>query len=135
MGYPLGDARLRDVTARLLELLADPDPTVRRATSSSLGSRRKRAAFQPMLALLADEPGDLLSPVAVALVRMGDVLRPAEIMQLRSALGAFAAQGGVAARQVAKISPWVDAIEHRRLHRPTEGVLRLDADGTVTLID
>lgn len=134
-GIPLGGASLRDVTARLLELLGDSDVAVRRAAASSLGWRRKRAAFRPMLSLLGDEPGDVLSPVAVALVRMCVVLRPAEMWELRSALDAFAARGTVAARQVAEITRWLDGFEHRRLHRPTEWVLRLDPDGTVTLIE
>lgn len=134
VGIPLGGARLRDVTARLLALLHDPDPTVRRAAASSLGIRRKRAAFQPMLRLLADEPGDVLSPVAVALARMARVLRPAEIGELRSALDAFAARGSIAAHQVAEVRPWVEVAERRPEGNPMEWVLRIEPDGTITVM-
>lgn len=134
VGIPLGGARLRDVTARLLALLADPDPTVRRAAASSLGVRRKRGAFRPMLMLLDEEPGDTPSPIAVALVRLADALRPAEIAELRIALATFAARGPVATAQVAEISPWLDWAVRARLDSPSDRTIEIAADGSIAVV-
>jgi hypothetical protein len=88
---------------RLHELLADPDPNVRRAAASSLGQWGDASAVGRILELLEGEPGDVASPFAAAATFLA-IEQSTELRQsVRAALDRFATRGRAAEEQVAKL--------------------------------
>jgi hypothetical protein len=88
---------------RLRELLADPDPDVKRAAASSLGQWGDVSAVKPILELLEGEHGDTASPFAAAATFLA-IEHSRELRQdVRAALDRFATRGRAAEEQVAKL--------------------------------
>lgn len=89
--------------ARLGELLADPDPDVRRAAASSLGQWGEVAAVGPILEQLDAEPGDAASPFAAAATFLAIEQSPELRRAVQDALDRYAARGSAAQEQVTEL--------------------------------
>jgi HEAT repeat protein len=106
--------------ARLLELLDDPDPDVRRAAASGLGQWRAIEALGPILALLETETGDRSSPFAAAATFIAFDRSDEQRREVVRALEVFASRGDAAAAQVKELAWRIDGSPKARYPRSTE---------------
>jgi hypothetical protein len=86
---------------RLTQLLADPDPNVRRAAGSTLALWRDPSVLGALVELLDTERGDAPSPFAASATFVAIFQRPEVRQVARDALDRFASRGHAASDQVA----------------------------------
>ena len=91
------------VFGRLVDLLADVEPDVRRAAASALSEWRQVSVLDAILAQLEKEPGDAASPFAASATFLAIGRAPEVRQQVRDALDRFASRGQSASRQVEKL--------------------------------
>jgi hypothetical protein len=104
---------------RLVELLGDPDPDVRRAAASSLSEWRELSVLDTILNLLTSESGESPSPFAAAATFLATEQAPELRQRVRDALDQFASRGQPAREQVAELR-WRLDDRPRRYPRVTE---------------